>query len=131
MGNYIERGMVMFYTLGIHICSYINLSPKNSNFYFILGCAGLHVLGCTQAFSSCSARASRRSGFSCYRAQTLGHAGWHRCFHGLQSTGSLVLVHGLSCSMARGIFPDQGSNPRPLYWQDNSYPLGHQGSPPE
>ncbi|KAJ8798263.1 hypothetical protein J1605_001388 [Eschrichtius robustus] len=30
---------------------------------------------------------------------------------GLQSTGSVVVVHGPSCSMACGIFLDQGSNP--------------------
>ena len=41
MGNYIERAMVIFYTLGIQVCSYINLSPKIVFFYFILGCAGL------------------------------------------------------------------------------------------
>ena len=29
----------------------------------------------------------------------------------LSSTGSVVGVHGLSCSAARGIFPDQGSDP--------------------
>ena len=125
-GNYIERGMVMFYTLGIQICSYINLSPKIVLFILFLA-----VLGCTQAFSSCIARASHCSGFSCYQAQAVRHAGWSSCFHGLQSTGSLVVAHGFSCSMACGIFPDQGSNPRPLYWQENSYPLCHQGSPPE
>ena len=31
--------------------------------------------------------------------------------------------------MACGIFPDQGSNLCPLYWQADSYPLYHQGSP--
>ena len=30
---------------------------------------------------------------------------------------SLVVAHGLSCSAARGIFPDQGLNPCPLHWQ--------------
>ena len=30
--------------------------------------------------------------------------------HGLQSTGSVVVAHGLSLSVARGIFLDQGSN---------------------
>ena len=30
---------------------------------------------------------------------------------GLQSTGSILVVHGLRCSVACGIFPDQGSNP--------------------
>ena len=33
---------------------------------------------------------------------------------------SVVLAHGLNCSGACGIFPDQGSNPRPLLWQADS-----------
>ena len=52
----------------------------------------------------------------------------------LRSTGSrrassVVVAHGPSCSAACGIFPDQGSNPCPLYWQADSQPLRHQGSP--
>ena len=43
--------------------------------------------------------------------------------------GSVVVAHGPSCSAARGIFPDQGSNPCPLHWQADSQPLRHQGSP--
>ena len=39
------------------------------------------------------------------------------------------MAHGLSCSVACGIFLDQGSNPCPLHWQADSYPLHHQGSP--
>ena len=39
------------------------------------------------------------------------------------------MAHGLSCSMACGSFPDQGSNPCPLHWQVDSQPLCHQGSP--
>ena len=39
------------------------------------------------------------------------------------------MVHGLSCSAACGIFPDEGSNPCPLHWQADSQPLRHQGSP--
>ena len=39
------------------------------------------------------------------------------------------MAHGPSCSAARGIFPDQGSNPCPLRWQADSQPLRHQGSP--
>ena len=35
----------------------------------------------------------------------------------LQCVGSVVAAHGLSCSMACGIFLDQGSNPCPLHWQ--------------
>ena len=48
---------------------------------------------------------------------------------GSRRTGSVVVVHGSSCSTACGIFPDQGSNPCPLHWQADSQPLHHQGSP--
>ena len=52
----------------------------------------------------------------------------------LRSTGSrrassVIVAHGPSRSAACGIFPDQGSNPRPLHWQADSQPLRHQGSP--
>ena len=54
--------------------------------------------------------------------------------HGLSSLGSRLScsrehrfngcgTHGLSCSTACGIFPDQGSNLCPLHWQADSYPL--------
>ena len=39
------------------------------------------------------------------------------------------MAHGPSCSVACGIFPDQGSNPCPLHWQADSQPLHHQRSP--
>ena len=45
--------------------------------------------------------------------------------HGLQSAGSGTVAHGLSCSSARGSFPDQGWNSRPLHWQGDSQPLDH------
>ena len=48
---------------------------------------------------------------------------------GSRRAGSAVVAHGLSCSVACGIFPDQGSNPCPLHWQADSQPLRHQGSP--
>ena len=35
---------------------------------------------------------------------------------GSQVTGSVVVVHGLSCSAACGIFLDQGWNPCLLHW---------------
>ena len=52
----------------------------------------------------------------------------------LRSTGSrradsVIVAHGLNCSAACGIFPDQGSNPCPLHWQADSQPLRHRGSP--
>ena len=48
---------------------------------------------------------------------------------GSRRAGSVVVAHGLSCSAACGIFPDQGSNPCSLHWQADSQPLCHQGSP--
>ena len=37
--------------------------------------------------------------------------------HRLWNDGSVVVAHGLSCSEACGIFPDQGWNPCLLLWQ--------------
>ena len=48
--------------------------------------------------------------------------------HGLLSTASVVVVHGLSCSVVYGVFQDQGSNPCLLRWQTDSLPLSLQGS---
>ena len=39
----------------------------------------------------------------------------------------IVVTHGLSCSVAREIFPDEGSSLCPLHWQLSSYALCHQG----
>ena len=61
--------------------------------------------------------------------------------HGLQDTWASVVafpelwsidsvvVRGLSCSAARGIFPDQRSNLCLVHGQADSLPLSHQGSP--
>ena len=48
---------------------------------------------------------------------------------GSRRAGSVIVAHGPSCSVACGIFPDQGSNPCALHWQAVSQPLRHQGSP--
>ena len=45
------------------------------------------------------------------------------------STGLGVVAHGLSCSEACGVFPNQGMNSCFLHWQADSLPLSHQGSP--
>ena len=47
----------------------------------------------------------------------------------LESTGSVVVAHELSCSKACGVFLDQESNPCLLNWQADSLPLSHQGNP--
>ena len=57
-----------------------------------------------------------------------GHAGFSSCGSWAESTGSVVVVHGLSCSAACGIFPDQGSDLFLLHWQVDSSPQSQQGS---
>ena len=48
------------------------------------------------------------------------HAGSVVAVLGLQSLGSVAVEYSLSCSMACGIFPDQGLNLCPLHWQVDS-----------
>ena len=38
-------------------------------------------------------------------------------------------MHGLSCSVGRGILPNQGSNLCPLHWQVDSLPLSLEKTP--
>ena len=40
--------------------------------------------------------------------------------HGFYSAGSAVVVHRLSCPVARGIFLEQGLNLCPLHWRVDS-----------
>ena len=120
---------------------------QDSIFYkwFIL--SWLHwVFVVVQAFSICNERwaalhcivwASHCACLSCWRPRTVGlqlkalqPVGLVVEAGGLQSTGSVACgTHRLSCSAACEISPDQGSNPCPLHWQGDSYPLYHQGSP--
>ena len=88
----------------------------------------LVVLGlrcCVRAFYSCG-----EWGYSSLRCVGLSLS-WPLLLQSTSSrrAGSVVMAHGLSCSAACGIFPDQGSNPCPLHWQADSQPLRHQGSP--
>ena len=73
------------------------------------------TLGCGAWASHCGgllwSMGSRHAGFSSCRAGSVAVA------RELQSAGSVVVAHGLSCSAACGIFLDQGSNPCPLHWQ--------------
>ena len=79
--------------------------------------------------SRCGVWASHRSGFSCCGAQALGQVGSVLAAPRLQSTGSVVVAHGLHCFVACWIFPDQGLNPCLLHWQTDSLFLSPQGSP--
>ena len=89
---------------------------------------------CAQAFTSCGEQGRLTSGaalpcvvaehrLQAHRLQQLQHAGSVVAAPGLQSTGSIVVVHGLSCSATCGIFLYPRMNPRLLHWQANSLPL--------
>ena len=77
--------------------------------YPSLRCAGFSLWWLLSLLSM----GSRRMGFSSCGT-------WVVVAHGLQSAGSVVVAHGLSCSAACGIVPDQGLNPCPLQWQVDS-----------
>ena len=71
----------------------------------------------------------RSLGYSAHRLPQLRHVGSVVAAPRLQSTGLIFVVPRLNCSMACGIFLDQGSNcPCFLHWQVDSLPLTHQGS---
>ena len=80
------------------------------------------MLGLSLVAESRGHSSSRCAGLSLSRPLLLRSTGSRRA-------GSVAVAHGLSCSAACGIFPDQGSNPCPLHWQADSQPLRHQGSP--
>ena len=58
----------------------------------------------------------------------LSSCGSSSCGSQLQSTASVVVARRLSYPTTSEI-SDQGSNPCPLHWQADSYPLDHQRSP--
>ena len=80
------------------------------------------VRGLSLVVASGGRSSSRCTGLSLSRPLLLRNTGSRRA-------GSAIVAHGPSHSAARGIFPDQGSNPCPLHWQADSQPLRHQGSP--
>ena len=122
------EGLVTIFFLFLYINVFIYL--------FIFGwvgslllCTGPLQLQQVGATLHCGAWASHHGGLSHCGARAPDVQASVVVARGLQSAGSVVVAHRLSCSAACGIFPDQGLNPCPLYWQADSQPLHHQGSP--
>ena len=63
-----------------------------------------------------------------HELQWLQHMGSVVAVQGPWSMCSVLVAQWLSCSTVYGVFPDQGSNPCPLHWHVDSYPLYHQKS---
>ena len=102
--------------------------------YIFLTALGLRC--CMWAFSSCGelgllfvavyrllivvASLVAEHGLQAHGLQQLWYVGSVVVACKLQSAGSVVVAHRLSCSEACGIFPDQGSNPCPPALADGS-----------
>ena len=98
--------------------------------YFIYFYFGLRwVFAAVRGLLIVVASPSAEHGLQARGPQQLWRAGSAVVARGLQSAGSAATAHGPSCSTARGILLDQGSNPHPSHWQADSQPLRHQGSP--
>ena len=78
----------------------------------------ISVRGLSPVVASGGHSSSRCAGLSPSRPLFLRSTGCSRA-------GSVIVAHGPSCSVACGIFPDQGSNQCPLHWQADSQPLCH------
>ena len=88
----------------------------------------LAVLGlcfCARAFSSCGKRGPLFIAVRGPLAVVASFVAEHR----LQMCRLSSCGYRPSCSVARGILPDQGPNPHPLHWQADPQPLRHQGNP--
>ena len=99
-----------------------------TSFFKHLFLAALGLLCYVRVFSSCGEwglRFAMVRGFSPPWSMDSG-------VHGLQylcQEGSAVVLHGLSCFAAGGIFLDQGPNLCPLPWQVDSQPFLLPGKP--
>ena len=107
----VYRILFFFFLIFIYLFIYFRLC------WVLVSVRGLSLVAASGDHSS-----SQCAGLSLSRPLLLWSTGSRR-------TGSVVVAHGPSCSVACGIFPDQGSNPCPLHWQADSQPLRHQGSP--
>ena len=91
-------------------------------YLFLLCWVFVSVWGLSLVVASRGLSSSRCAGLWLSRPLLLQSTGSRRA-------GSVIVAYGPGCSVACGIFPDQGSNPCPLHWQADSQPLCHQGSP--
>ena len=117
--NFYEKLKFFFFNKFIYLFIYFWLC------WVFVSVRGLSAVAASGGHSSsrCAGHSSSRcAGLSLSRPLPLRSTGSRRA-------GSVAVAHGPSCSVACGILPDRGTNPRPLHWQADSQPLRHQGSP--
>ena len=105
--NIFLSSFVSYFKIFIHLFIYTFI-------YLFLAALGLHC--CARAFSSCGERGLL---FGAVRGLLIAVASYCGA-RALGARASVVVAHGLSCSLACGIFPDQGLNPCPLHRQADS-----------
>ena len=128
------RGMVRYFNFS-HSNMYVVVSHCVFFFfkylflfiYWWLCWVFVSVRGLSPVAASGGHSSSRCTGLSLLQPLLLRSTGSRRT--GSRRAGSVIVAHRPSRSAARGILPDQGSNPCPLHWQADSQPLRHQGSP--
>ena len=112
---------------GYYLLLYIPFQHYLSTYFF--GCAGsccregFAIAAASRGYSSWCSGLSPRWLLS-VQGTSSRNAGFTRCKVWARSCGD-----GLGCSMAPGIFPDQGLNPCLPHWQADSLPLSQQGTP--
>ena len=99
-----------------------NVGAYLLSLWFTWGVAALGVCS-VQAFSSCSEWGYCVVGVHGFLTEVASHV----AEHGPWSTGSKVVAHRLSSSVACGILPDQGLNPCPLHLAGGFLTTGPQG----
>ena len=80
------------------------------------------VIAAVQRFSSCGGRGLHSQLQSAdLRASVVAMWQLSSCGSWALEHSSVAVAHRLSCSVACGILPDQGSDPGVLHWQANSF----------
>ena len=133
--NYFLKEYLIWHSIIILLVFFNHCFWKIFVFLFIFGVVDLCC--CVGFFSSSGEWGMLSLQASHCRVWVLGAWGSVVVAHGFTSCSSWTLehrlsscgTHGLSSSTACGIFPDQGSNLCLLYWQVDSLPVSHQGSP--
>ena len=104
-------------------CSAGSRTPKFFCFCFFNKFIYLFIYGCVGSSFLCESFLQlRRAGATLHRgarASSLSRTLLLRST-GSRRASSVAVAHGPSCSVACGIFPDQGLNPCPLHWQADS-----------
>ena len=110
---------VLLKLLFLNLFIYLFLAALGLRSVFVAAC-GLSLAAASGGYSSLWCAGFSLQWLLLLQSTGSRHVGSVAVARGLYSAGSVAVVNGLSCSVACGTFPDQGSIPRPLHWQVDS-----------